>query len=71
MQHRLISHENACELIDHLNAEEIHSTGWSQAFKGKRGNQVLYILLTGQNEALVIEQSTKLKLIKSHTKLEA
>lgn len=65
MQHRFISYENACELIDHLDAIEIHSTGWSQTFRAERAGQPIYIQLTGECDCLVIEQPLKLRLAKT------
>lgn len=65
MHHRFISYENACELIDHLNAEEIHSTGHSQTFRAERAGLPTYIQLTGGTECLVIEEKKKLIALKS------
>lgn len=63
MQHRLISYENACELIDHLDAVEVLSAGSFQAFTSSRGAQQKFILLTGTSECLVIENPLKLRLV--------
>jgi len=65
MQHRFISYENACELIDHLGAIEIHSTGWSQTFRAERAGRPIYIQLTDTCECLAIEEPPKLKLIRA------
>lgn len=63
MQHRLISYESACELIDHLDAVEILSAGSFQAFTSAKGAQQKFILLTGASECLVIENPLKLRLV--------
>jgi hypothetical protein len=63
MQHRLISYENACELIDHLDAVEILSAGSFQAFTSSKGAQQKFILLTGTSECLVIENPVNLRLV--------
>lgn len=60
MQHRVISYESACELIDHLGAMEIHGAGWSQTFRAERRGQPIYNILTGEHECLLIEDSLKL-----------
>lgn len=52
MQHRFISYENACELIDHLDAIEIHSAGWSQTFRAEQEGRTVYIQLPGNGECL-------------------
>jgi hypothetical protein len=58
MHHQLISYENACNLIDQLDAEEIHSAEWSQTFKADRNGQPIYIQLSGGELALLISKET-------------
>lgn len=60
MQHRIVNYETACELIDHLDAVEIHDAGWSQTFRAERSGQPMYIILTGEQECLLIEEPPKL-----------
>ncbi|MDH2201294.1 hypothetical protein [Ectopseudomonas oleovorans] len=68
MQHRLIIYENACELIDHLDAAEILSVGNFQAFISTRRVQKKFILLTGSSDCLVIKESVMLQLVELSNK---
>ncbi len=54
MQHKVISYSAACELIEQLNAIEVHSAGWTQTFRAENNGKPVYIQLPGEGDCLVI-----------------
>ncbi|MCY1288718.1 hypothetical protein D9M70_377730 [compost metagenome] len=54
MQYQFVSFQIACDLIEELNAEEIHSAGWSQTFKAEKDGSPIYIQLPGTDDCLLI-----------------
>ncbi|NHN79689.1 hypothetical protein HA520_20840 [Azotobacter chroococcum] len=62
MQHRQLKYEDAVDLIEHINAVEIHAYADTQVFKGTRPESGIptFIIVTG-TDALLIEARPELQ----------
>ena len=56
MQHQVISYSTACDLIEKLDATEVHSAGWAQTFRAENKGKPIYIQLPGEEPCLLIAE---------------
>lgn len=54
MQHEVISYSAACELIEQLDAIEVHSAGWAQTFRAENNGKPIYTQFLGEGDSLLI-----------------